>query len=204
MRRRRCANKEAVFSLRAWSGITALRQRLLWLCPLFSLDVSSLVVCDGTEPWLVVQVEAGFFAAAEDAADVGAVDSPCKMSGIAARSVVIVLAGIWVVEATSWLEDGAEVDIWLDGAGTVALFAGASFELAGDIVDAAPAGLEAEEGAKDEAALEGIPEIGTALPFPLPGTQPGMRSPGVAGAGPSVTATQPGKFDDTLPGLVFS
>jgi hypothetical protein len=110
------------------------------------------------------------------------------------------------------LAGGAEVpgallgggDIWLDEAGTVALIAGALLELAGDIVDAAPAGWEAEEGAEDEAALEGTSEIGTALPFPPPGTQPGTRSAGVAGAGPSVTATQPGRFDNTLPGSIFS
>jgi hypothetical protein len=97
-----------------------------------------------------------------------------------------------------------EGGIWLDEAGTVVLFAGALLELARDIVDAAPAGLEAEEGALYEAALEGIPEIGTALSFPPPGTQPGTRFAGVAGAGPSVTATQPGKFDNTLPGSAFS
>ena len=168
----------------------------------------------GAEPWLrlVVQVEAGFFAAAEEAPDVGTVDAPCKMSSTAARSVVKVLAGIWVVEAASWLAGGAEVpgallgegDIWLDEAAKVEVVAGASLELAGDTVDAAAAGLEAEEGAEDEATLEGISEIGTVLPFPPPGTQPGTRFAGVAGAGPSVTATQPGKFDNTLPGSTFS
>lgn len=126
--------------------------------------------------------------------------------------MVKVFAGFWVVGAANWLAGGSEVpgallgegDIWLDEARTVALFAGALVELAGDIVDAAPAGSEAEEGAEEEAALEGISEIGTALPFPPPGTQPGTRSAGVAGAGPSVTATQPGKFDNTLPGSIFS
>jgi len=88
----------------------------------------------------------------------------------------------------------------MDEAGTMALSAGALLELAGDIVDAAPAELEAEEGA----VLEGIPEIGTALPFPPPGTQPGTRFAEVALAGPSVTATQPGKFDNKLPGSAFS
>lgn len=99
-----------------------------------------------------------------------------------------------------------EEGIWLDeaGTGTVLLFAGMLLELAGDLVYAAPADLEAEEGAEDKAALEGILETGTALPFPPPGTQPGTRSAGVAGAGPSVTATQPGKFDDTLPESTFS
>jgi hypothetical protein len=180
------------------------------------LDFSSLADWDGTEPWLTVQVEAGSLADTEDATDVGTVAAPCKVSGIAARSVVKVLTGIWVVEAASRLAGSAEVpgallgewDIWLDKdedvAGTVTLFAGAWLELAGDLVYAAPAGLEAEEGAEDGAALEGILEIGTALPFPPPGTQPGTRSAGVAGAGPSVTATQPGKFDDTLPASTFS
>jgi hypothetical protein len=186
----------------------ALLQRPRWLYPLFSLDFSSLADSDGTETWLIDQVEVGFLAAA----DVGTVDAPCKMSGAAARSMVKVLAGIWVVEAASWLVGGAEVSgallgeayIWLDETGMVALFARALLELAGEIVDAAPAGLEAEEGAEDDAVLEGISEIGTALPFPPPGTQPGMRFAGVAGAGPSVTATQPGKFDNTLPGSTFS
>ena len=117
------------------------------------------------------------------------------MSSTAARSVVKVLAGIWVVETASWLAGGAEVprallgeeDIRLYEAAKVAVSAGALFELAGDIVDAAPAGLEAEEGAEDEATLEGILDIGTALPFPPPGTQPGSRFAGVAGAGPSST-----------------
>jgi len=176
------------------------------------LDFPSLADWDGTEPWLVVRLEAGFSPAGEDAADVGAVGSPCKMSGAAARSVVKVLAGICVIETASWLAGSAEVpgallgegDIWLDSAGTVALFAGALLELAGDIIDAAPAGLEAEEGVEDEAALEGILKIGTALPFPPPGTQSGTTSAGVAGAGPSVTATQPGKFDNTLPGSAVS
>ena len=97
-------------------------------------------------------------------------------------------------------------DIWPDEAGTgmVVLFAGASLELAEDLVYAAPADLDAEESAEDKVTLEGILEIGTVLPFPPPGTQPGTRSAGVAGAGPSVTATQPGKFDDTLPESTFS
>ena len=73
----------------------------------------------------------------------------------------------------------------------VALLAGALLELAGD--------WEAEEdGAEDEVTT------GTALPFPPPTTQPGTRSKGVAFAGPLVTATQPGKFFNKLPGSTFS
>ena len=85
--------------------------------------------------------------------------------------------------------------------------AGVSLGLArGILVAAVPAGMEeGEEGAEEEAgALEFIPEIGTALPFPPPITQPGTRSLAVAGAGPSVTATQPGKFRNKLPGSTFS
>ena len=159
------------------------------------MGFSSLADSDGTEIWLVIQVEAGFLAVAEYAADVGTVDAPRKMSEAVARS--------GVVEAVSWLAGvpGAlmgEGDSCLDSVGTMTLFTGALLKLAGDIVDAAPVGLE------DKAVLKGISEIGTALSFPPPGTQPGTRFAGLAGAGPSVTATQPGKFDNTFPGSTFS
>jgi len=62
---------------------------------------------------------ARFVAAAEDAADVGTVDAPCKTSDTAARSVVKVLAGIWVVEAASRLAGGAEVPGVLPGEGDI-------------------------------------------------------------------------------------
>ena len=42
------------------------------------------------------------------------------------------------------------------------------------------------------------------VPFPLPGTHPATRSVAVALAGPSVTATQPGKFASMAPGSSFS
>lgn len=185
-----------------------------------SSELSSLADWDGTELWLIDPVEAGSIAGAEDAAGMGTVDAPCMTLEAAARSVVNVLAGIWAVEAASWLGVAAaelplaagllgEGDIWLaeaEAGAAVPLSAGALVELAGDIdiEDAAPAGMEAEEGAEDEAALEGIPEIGAACPLAAPGTQPGTRAPGTAGAGPSEIATQPGKFDNRLPGSIFS
>ena len=131
------------------------------------------------------------------------IDEPCKMFDTAARSVVKVLAGkLEVKAAASWGAVGGEVlaggalleegGTGLDEAGPVALFAGALLELAGDWE------AEEEEGAEDEAAA------GTALPFPPPTTQPGTRSKGVAFAGPLVTATQPGKFFNKLPGSTIS
>jgi hypothetical protein len=42
------------------------------------------------------------------------------------------------------------------------------------------------------------------LPPPLPGTHPGTRSPRLAAAGPSVTATQPGRFCNRIPGPITS
>ncbi len=142
---------------------------------------------------LVAPGEAGSLAAAEDdAADVGMVSDPYKMSSSAARSVVEVLTGISVVEAMSWLAGGTEVPgalleegySRLNKAGPVALFCGALFELPGDIVDAAPDNIEAEEVAEDETMLKGVPEIGTALQFPLPGTHPRTISAAVAEQGP--------------------
>ena len=130
--------------------------------------------------------------------------APCKMLDSAAGSVVKVLA-----EAASWLAGGVDMpgallgegDIWPDEAALIT--AGAWLELAGGILDAEPAGMEAEEGAAEEAALEGEPDIGTAFPLAPPGTQPGTSCP-EAGAGPSVTATQPGRFGNRLPGSTFS
>ena len=70
------------------------------------------------------------------------------------------------------------------------------------------------------AAPDGTAELGTSgpfvavpfvavpftevVPFPLPGTHPATRSVAVALAGPSVTATQPGKFASMAPGSSFS
>jgi hypothetical protein len=42
------------------------------------------------------------------------------------------------------------------------------------------------------------------LPPPLPGTHPGTRFPRWAAAGPSVTATQPGRFCNRVPGPITS
>ena len=100
-------------------------------------------------------------------------------------------------------EEGVEAE---DEAGAGAFFAAALLGLAEGIAGAEPAGLEEEEGAEaeDEAAPEGIPEIGTGVPLPPPATQPGTLSAAVALAGPSVTATQPGKFANKLPGSTFS
>jgi len=75
----------------------------------------------------------------------------------------------------------ALLEVWLDEAVALVFFAGAVLEF-----------------------VEGEPESGTALPFPPPGTHPGTRSAAVAGAGPSVTAMQPGKLGNKLPGSTCS
>ena len=62
---------------------------------------------------------------------------------------------------------------------------------AGDVLGGGLAGgLEA--GIELELVLCG--ELDTGEGFPEPETQPGSRSASVAGAGPSVTATQPGRY----------
>jgi hypothetical protein len=117
---------------------------------------------------------AGFFEVVEGV--------PCKRFASAARSVVKVLAGI---EAASCLA-GAGVPV---GGGAVADL---------EVEDGGEDG--AEEGAEDEGLVE---FIGTAA-FAFPATQPGTTSAGVALAGPSVTATQPGQLGNKWPGSTFS
>src|SRR6266852_6976134 len=132
------------------------------------------------------------------------------MFDAAARSVVkVFVAASWLAAEGVPLAGAllGEGDIWLDEAGEAASFAGVGVLLglaAGDIAPAAPAAPEEAEGAEDEAAVEFVPEIGTGVPLPPPITQPGTRSLGVALAGPSVTATQTGKFGNKLPGSSFS
>jgi hypothetical protein len=135
------------------------------------------------------------------------------MFDAAARSVVKVFvatswlpaAGVPVPLAGALLGEGDTAGLDEAGAPAAALFAGVGvlLALAGAIE---PAGLEEEGGgAEDGAALvEFVPDIGTVAPFGLPITQPGTRSLEVALAGPSVTAMQPGKFGNKLPGSTFS
>jgi hypothetical protein len=62
------------------------------------------------------------------------------------------------------------------------------------------------EGAELEVIIDGgfVFEIEVAFPIPSPGTHPGTRSAAEAGPGPSVTATQPGRYGQMVPRLTFS
>jgi hypothetical protein len=80
-------------------------------------------------------------------------------------------------------------------------------------------GLSEAEGAMglgilDDADMEagGTKEVGTpdgvAVPFPVPPTpkawHPGTSAAGLAGSGPSVTATQPGRYGSNCPSITDS
>lgn len=107
---------------------------------------------------------------------------------------------------------GASVCTFEEGAGVEAEDGAGDADAVGAAVPGALNG--AEDGTEDAAVLDGTRELGTlvpfvavpfpAVPFPPPGTHPGTRSAAVASAGPSVTATQPGKFASMAPGSSFS
>jgi len=133
------------------------------------------------------------------------------------------VAGLLLEEWDAWLgdDDGGADFIWVVVVGC-ALMAGVLLEEwdawlgeadAGDWLGVVEpevlatstrigAALAAEE--EDAELVAGEDGTGLTLPIPLPlappTTHPGTRSAGVAGAGPSVTAIQPGRCDNRAPG----
>jgi len=64
---------------------------------------------------------------------------------------------------------------------------------------------DAEPGAGEDGAGFPLPvPLVLPLPLPLPATHPGTTFAAVAGAGPSVTATHPGRCDNRFPGPTSS